>query len=306
MGQLVSLFQQKPPSDIQVDFEQSEPPADDAKAVAIHAEAGAVLGETAAILASLQGYKGCDDLIRLAMSAPRDAVKQRDTFEGMLPNVRLIKSFYDLAQRIEGLTSRLIQHLAASADLGAQHALLRQLADLLNFALRFDQYKMMCPKLQNDFSFYRRSLGKFASHPNLPVNDVAANSISMFIAQATPMMSTLGMALGALHSKTPKVTELLATVANVCCAMVMRNKAAPPSISQLALSAMTVAIVLYDHAHPGGVFRRGTPVNLKKCVSQLKGLPAAERDPLLNTLQYSTRTYKNAPEAIKNAISRRG
>jgi len=86
----------------------------------------------------------------------------------------------------------------------------------------------------------------------------------------------------------------------------MRNKAAPPSISQLALSAMTVAIVLYDHAHPGGVFRRGTPVNLKKCVSQLKGLPAAERDPLLNTLQYSTRTYKNAPEAIKNAISRRG
>jgi len=44
---------------------ESAPPADDAKAVAIHAEAGAVLGETAAILASLQGYKGCDDLIRL-------------------------------------------------------------------------------------------------------------------------------------------------------------------------------------------------------------------------------------------------
>merc|ERR1712125_177042 len=119
-------------------------------------------------------------------------------------------------------------------------------------------------------------------------------------------MSTLGVALGSLHSKTPKITELLATVANVCCAMVMRNKAAPPSISQLALSAMTVAIVLYDHAHPGGAFRRGSPVRMKKCVNQLKLLPAAERDPLLNTLQYATRTFKNASEPIRNAISRRG
>ena len=41
-----------------------------------------------------------------------------------------------------------------------QTALAKQLGEILDFALKFDELKMTKPALQNDFSYYRRLMPK--------------------------------------------------------------------------------------------------------------------------------------------------
>jgi hypothetical protein len=40
-------------------------------------------------------------------------------------------------------------------QLDVHQALVKQFAKVLEFVLKFDEYKMMNPALQNDFSYYR-------------------------------------------------------------------------------------------------------------------------------------------------------
>ncbi len=40
-------------------------------------------------------------------------------------------------------------------QLDVHQALVKQFAKMLEFVLKFDEYKMMNPALQNDFSYYR-------------------------------------------------------------------------------------------------------------------------------------------------------
>ena len=72
----------------------------------------------------------------------------------------------------------------------------------------------MKPELQNDFSFYRRSLGSKAIEPlPKPILADSAQVISMWIAQNLPMMSAIA-----------DIDPLpLAALANVCCGMVIRQ-----------------------------------------------------------------------------------
>jgi hypothetical protein len=46
-------------------------------------------------------------------------------------------------------------------------ALAKQLADVFDFTLRFDQTRMKRPQLSNDFSYYRRLLPKHSQHANI-------------------------------------------------------------------------------------------------------------------------------------------
>ncbi len=45
-------------------------------------------------------------------------------------------------------------------QLEARQALAKQLAHILDFVLRFDELKMKAPAMQNDFSFYRRTMSR--------------------------------------------------------------------------------------------------------------------------------------------------
>ena len=48
-------------------------------------------------------------------------------------------------------------------QLDVHQALVKQFAKILEFVLKFDEYKMMNPALQNDFSYYRSEM----SCPNI-------------------------------------------------------------------------------------------------------------------------------------------
>lgn len=107
-------------------------------------------------------------------------------------------------------------------------ALVKQLAKLLDFALKFDECKMMTPALQNDLSFYRRSLQRHRKTPSLmhessddiiiPLDE--ANSMSLFFAHATPMMKELSEVTSSFVSSSDdsvakNTTDMLGLMAKV-------------------------------------------------------------------------------------------
>lgn len=64
----------------------------------------------------------------------------------------------------------LLQALArddAKQTLEDQQALVKQLGNMLVFVIDFDQKRLECPQLSNDFAFYRRLLPKFPKHPDV-------------------------------------------------------------------------------------------------------------------------------------------
>lgn len=71
-----------------------------------------------------------------------------------------------------------------------KQALARQIGEVIEFALKFDGIKMMKPAIQNDFSYYRRSMGK-RELDELTVSSEDANTISLFLAASSPMINVL-------------------------------------------------------------------------------------------------------------------
>jgi hypothetical protein len=97
----------------------------------------------------------------------------------------------------------------------------RTLCDVLNFVLKFDGAKMMQPHVQNDFSFYRRTLGKMGRDAQ---EAAEASMVSMFIANNAPLMAALVKGTTAASGHNMRVKEVIAAIANICCNMVVSDK----------------------------------------------------------------------------------
>lgn len=94
-----------------------------------------------------------------------------------------------------------------------QQALVKQFAEILEFVLKFDEHKMKTPAIQNDFSYYRRTLTRASlvrqdnGETDVVVSNEMANRMSLFYAHATPMLRALSCA----------TTNFLAEVSVICC-----------------------------------------------------------------------------------------
>ena len=64
----------------------------------------------------------------------------------------------------------------------------------MDFVIRFDHVKLNTPSIQNDFSYYRRSLQRMRANGQQEegvLSDDLAHKLSMFYASPTPAMSVL-------------------------------------------------------------------------------------------------------------------
>lgn len=128
------------------------------------------------------------------------------------------------------------ERMTSLKHLETQQALVKQFADILDFVLKFDDAKMLNPSIQNDFSYYRRTISRLRTGPGpggqtLPAGFAAlpalsaetANRMSLFYAHATPMLRLLSDATQAYvsSSMSQEVTaETLGTMAKVCQRMI--------------------------------------------------------------------------------------
>jgi len=222
------------------------------------------------------------------------------------PAVDQLQEFYDFSLELEASFPKLLVALCKNEpkdSLANQQALAKQLADVFDFVLRFDDAKMVNPAIQNDFSYYRRTLNRMKLSKkdlNIKIRDELANRMSLFFAYPTPMMKVLSettVKFLSSDSTVPRdnVTNALATMSNVCQDMVFKKKFEADSTNMFCLRAMTGAIILFDHLHASGAFVKKSPINIKGCINVLKSYTASPTDGLLNALRFTT-IHLNDPE----------
>eukprot|EP01087_Luapelamoeba_hula_P001130 TRINITY_DN10877_c0_g1_i1.p1 TRINITY_DN10877_c0_g1~~TRINITY_DN10877_c0_g1_i1.p1 ORF type:complete len:320 (-),score=44.35 TRINITY_DN10877_c0_g1_i1:120-1079(-) len=319
MGALLSLLgpDHNKAVDIVLNFEGAEPKSEDEQR--IHAQVAAVLNKGPKILNLLTNYPGCEQQIRKAITSPGPE-NEEAAWNAVLPSVDQLKEFYDFSLELEECFPKLLVALCKDQpkdSLANQQALARQLADVLDFVLRFDDAKMINPAIQNDFSYYRRTLNRMKlskKNLDLTIRDELANRMSLFFAYPTPMMNALSEVTAKFlndqdpGSGVPKdnVSDALATMANVCQHMVDVQTFPSEQTNLFCLRAMTGAIILYDHLHPQGAFNKRSPINMRGCIQVLKnfngGAPSAG---LLNALRFTTKHLNDAdtPATIKQLLA---
>jgi len=325
MGGLISSLLTNPHVkgvDIILNFEGAEPQSEDEKR--IHASVAAVLDKGPSILEKLTNYPGCEEHIRKAITSPGPE-NEDAAWNAVLPAVDQLKEFYDFSLELEDCFPKLLIALCKELpkdSLASQQALAKQLADVLDFVLRFDDAKMVNPAIQNDFSYYRRTLNRMKlskKDMNLTIRDELANRMSLFFAYPTPMMNALSETTVKFLNEdseqgVPKenVSDALATMANVCQHMVDVETFPSESTNLFCLRAMTGAIILYDHLHPQGAFHKKSPINMRGCISVLKGFNGAGSSSgtspsagLLNALRFTTKHLNDpdTPTSIKQLLA---
>ncbi|XP_071528468.1 CYFIP-related Rac1 interactor B-like [Panulirus ornatus] len=309
--------------DVFLDFENAEPSEEERL---LYEDVTEVLHGSQAVIRELQQYKGAAKEIREAISDPGDDY-QRRAWEMVTPLVQKLKQFYLFSNDIEMIVPRILAELCGpeispTQHLETQQALVKQFAEILEFTLKFDELKMTTPAIQNDFSYYRRTVmrskiehnGTDTVEDDLTIDHQLANKMSLFYANSTPMLKILSEATSKFvteHKEIPleNTTETLGTMAKVCQRM-LEN---PELIARFRreetqlfiLRVMVALIILYDHVHPVGAFVKASNVDVKGCVKVLKDQPASSSENLLNALRYTTKHLNDdsTPKHIKMLLA---
>ncbi|XP_013858280.1 protein FAM49A isoform X3 [Austrofundulus limnaeus] len=177
---------------------------------------------------------------------------------------------------------------------------------------------MRIPAIQNDFSYYRRTISRNRlNNMNLDieneVNNEMANKMSLFYAEATPMLKTLSNATTnfVTENKTlplDNTTDCLSTMASVCKVMLETPEYSSRFSSEdtllFCMRVMVGVIILYDHVHPNGAFNKSSKIDMKGCIKVLKDQPAEKVEGLLNALKFTTKHLndESTPKNIRTML----
>lgn len=288
-----------------LDFENAQPTDGERE---IWNQVNAVLQDSESILTELQAYKGAGQEIRDAIQNSGDDQLQDRAWNSVCPLVGRLKRFYEFSIRLEKALQSLLETLTFPPYTPTQHlereqALAKQFAEILHFTLRFDELKMKNPAIQNDFSYYRRTISRnrinnmhFDSENE--VNNEMANRMSLFYAEATPMLKTLSDATTKFVSENKTLpientTDCLSTMASICKVMLetpeYKSRFTNDETLLFCMRVMVGVIILYDHVHPVGAFAKTSKIDMKGCIKVLKDQPPNNVEGLLNALRYTTR-----------------
>mmetsp|Transcript_31905 Transcript_31905/g.77754 ORF Transcript_31905/g.77754 Transcript_31905/m.77754 type:complete len:304 (+) Transcript_31905:250-1161(+) len=292
MGQvLASLFSKKPACDIVVDIENAKPSEREKKT---YQEVKEVLERNELIMKLILEYKGCQKLCQQAMQKPTPETEQA-AFEGLLGTIESIQQIHIHSKAIGEAAKLLLQALArddAKQTLADQQALVKQLGDTFVFIIDFDQKRLECPQLSNDFAFYRRLLPKFPKHPDVKVRAEEASSMAFFTAKSFPMISAVATETNDLLGSNAAVLPLVGTMANACYNMLSKKSFERKDTNLFLAKAMTGAIVVYDNVSPNGVFVRTSHVQIKDAIKLLKK-EFPDNPYLLNAVRYFTKHFRD-------------
>jgi len=282
--------------------------------VEIYKYATEILRPTDAVLKSLKQYTGCGELIRKAISTP-NRQNEEEAWNALCPSVSKLKDYYEFAKKIAEAFPQLLKKLCTGNvenNLRNYQTILKCFGDILHFVSQWDDLKMTNPAIQNDFSYYRRTLSrnKGNQNENIPVQDELANKMSLFYAYSTPMLKIITDATLECINNDPdislsQVTQCLSMLSYAHYNSIVKNRLANPQLKPYCLRVMTTCIILYDHIEPNGVFVKASKVNVKGCIKVIQNNAGTDTEPLLNALRYTSKHLNDetTPKNIKAILA---
>jgi len=277
-----------------LDFENATP-KDDEKAT--YDQVQVIIDKHDEILDLMSRYKGCTDLIQKAISQPTEENKDR-CWRALLPTAETLKDFYLHSEKLGEVLPLLIDTLFAAdsqnESLGNKQALTKQLAAIIDFAMFYDDYKMVNPAISNDFSYYRRSMSGMKLQGGVtkfPITDELANKMSLFFAFPTPMLNVVTQAVKNDKKLDPqKLIDGFSLVANVCYNLVEFRRFQNVKTLMFCLRAAVGATIAVDSIYEPGLFNakaKKPPISPKKCLQILQNFTDAPVTNLISALKYN-------------------
>lgn len=207
MGAFLSILKggsnESEPIDAPVDFN-----AKPTEKEILYSDLISITSQFQAFIDKAEGYKGCGDFIRLAISTP-SKTNDENAWNAILPSVATLKAFYDFSCQMDVVLVKLLTFLCTddpTVTFANYQASTFQLATIISFAIQFDLLKMANPSIQNDFSYYRRTVSRMKiqnNQGNIVVNDELANRMSLFFAHSNPitklLIDSIAAAVVAVH-----------------------------------------------------------------------------------------------------------
>ncbi len=237
-------------------------------------EAERFLKHSSRVLAEFSRLGSSAGLVRNAIALPSDDSEQRAldaVSQGVLKAVRW-HAYVEQAGQLLADTTRAL--MAPGNTVASQLARGRVLARLLNFMLRFDEFKRSCPQVQNELAYYRRNYGPLSMHGAV-INANQARGMSSFYSEWQPCRKFFGQMLGSVaqgdRSSGAAVCTLLAALTHACAfRAVDLGRMSDEAQALHALRAMTGAFVLHSQliqtvGNPGS----GAWVRLGHCTQAL-------------------------------------
>jgi len=259
------------------------------------------LGKGPNLLEVIEGYQGCDELIRNALSNPGEKTVEEKAWKSVKKSVSKLLKFYNYSQHIDELWPQLLKYLSDNPEevITNQQALLKEISQLFHFIFHFDLKKMMNPHIQNDFAYYRRVLSRMKNSKEkkkLSVNDELANKMSFFFAYPTPMMKVLidATTKSCKDDEKDQLIQSLSLLANVSLKAVITHIENPTEGESqqnvmLYLCTITGCIILVDHLDQRGVFHSKSSIFIKRAVETITNYrETTNTDFLLNSLRFTT------------------
>jgi len=249
------------------------------------------LEEAPAHLEILRNYNGCEAPIREALLDP-DHKKETMAWKAVLGAVEQLFGFYKFATSIEKIWPEIINSLCTEEPTGIQTRLVlaKQFAEIFDFVFHFDELKMVIPAVQNDFSYYRRVLGRMKNSDGkeLLVEEELAGKMSFFFAYPTPMMKVLIDATRDFDKNAKlRLIQGFSLIANLSLKELEIDDGSKEKVTMLFLCAMTGCIILVDHLHDEGAFHKKSPIRIRACIQKLKEQQPSV-DFLINSLRFTT------------------
>lgn len=302
---------------------------------------------------------GASKEIREAIARPTDE-NESAAWNALQPLVLKLRTFFDFSKELNVIVPKILMVLCSNIglhdgippanpagragileQLECHQALVKQFAKILDFVLRFDEVKMTTPAVQNDFSYYRRTVQRKQQMQRRTINlgnghanngngnerneaDIVAefkapipvdvgNTMSLFFAHATPMLNALSEVVGRFVREKPtnvghNTTETLSVMAKVCQKMLdtpdLKGRFKYEDTELFILRVMVATVILYDHVDETGAFAKGASVDVKGCVKVLKEYDKAQSESLMNALRYTTKHLndESTPKSTKSLL----
>ena len=301
-----------PKINVFLDFENAEPSETELQ---LFTTAEELLEQAELLLSDIGSYgDGATTEIRRAIQFPNDENAQKTASVILDKLAQRISLYYDLSVKIEQIFPSLLAKLCSGTlppaeQIDSLQATCRQFARLIDFVLIFDTLKMCTPALQNDFSFYRRLMcRKVVGNYSVPLE--LANTISLFLANPTPMLTALtSAACNFVETRSDisisDTTSTLATIVQVCQFMIEteENWERLSEYHRLfTLRLMVGAVILFDHIDTAGAFCKDSLIDIKSVVELLKAECRPNVTPsLLNALRFNTKHINDAttPKSVR-------
>lgn len=309
-----------PVHDFYIDFEKAEPTGAEK---GIYDRVQTVVERFDGILEELDGYSGAGEFIRAGISNPKDEAAQTAAWEAVSPLVGKLKKFWDFSMELEAILPVLLVGLCSDApetSLATKQALAKQMAAVLSFVLKFDDLKMNRPEVQNDFSYYRRTLCRMkmkdpGSDDRAVVNNEQANRMSLFYAYPTPLLRCMSENTTKFVAENKAIpventTDCFAIMCTVCRVMIetpeYHSRFADPETLFFCQRVMVASLIVYDHVHAVGAFsKKNKAIDMVRTIKAVKMHSNPTADGLLNALRYTTKNFQHedTSKAVKSLLA---